>query len=150
MSTTSKVILGSVFLVLGCAIYLLFRSKSLNIYQWCTSLGLSTAIDYARNCVRYWNIPDFIRFSLPDGLYCAAYILIMDAIWLKNDSLTKHIIISIGPLVTIGIEILQYFGLVKGTFDICDLLFYSVPFVAYYLNKYHLYFKFNYLKIQRL
>jgi len=31
--------IGIVFLVVGCAIYLLFRSKSLNIYQWCYSLG---------------------------------------------------------------------------------------------------------------
>ena len=149
MSTTSKVILGSVFLMLGCTIYLLFRSKSLNIYQWCTSLGLSTAIDYARNCVRYWNIPDFIRFSLPDGLYCAAYILIMDAIWLKDDSLIKHTIISIGPLVTISIEIFQYFGLVKGTYDFWDLVFYSFPFIAYVLYKYYT-FKLNILKFMRL
>lgn len=148
MSATSQVILGVVFLTFGCAIYLLFRTKTLNIYQWCSLLGLSKFIDYTRTWVSDWNIPDFVRYSLPDGLYCAAYILIIDAIWKDDDSLIKHFVIALVPLVTISSEIFQYFKLVKGTFDLCDLLFYSVPFIEYYINKYH--FKFNYLKIQGL
>lgn len=141
MSATSQVILGVVFLTFGCAIYLLFRAKTLNIYQWCSLLGLSKFIDYARAWLSDWNIPDFVRYSLPDGLYCAAYILIIDAIWKDHDSLIKHLVIALVPLVTITSEIFQYFGLVKGTFDLYDLLFYSVPLIAYYINKY--YFKFN-------
>ena len=144
-SVTSKVILGVVFLMLGCAIYLLFRSKTLNIYQWCSAIGLSDVIDYTRVYTHNWNIPDFIRYSLPDGLYCAAYILLMDAIWYDGDSLIKNFIIALIPTITITSEVLQFFGLVKGTFDSCDLLFYSIPIIAHYFNKYHL-FKFNNLK----
>ena len=148
MSATSQIFLGVVFLMFGCAIYLLFRTKTLNIYQWCSFLGLSKFIDNARTWVSDWNIPDFVRYSLPDGLYCAAYILIIDAIWKDDDSPIKHFIISLVPAVTISSEILQYFRVVKGTFDFCDLLFYSVPFIAYYITKYH--FMFNIFKIQRL
>ena len=144
MSATSQIFLGVVFLMFGCAIYLLFRSKSLNIYQWCTSLGLSNAIDYARSCVRYWSIPDSIRFSLPDSLYCASYILIMDAIWQDSNYFIKYSVISVVPIVTIGSEIFQYFGLIKGTYDFLDLVFYSVPFIAYVLYKYYT-FKLNIL-----
>lgn len=139
MSATSQIFLGVVFLMFGCVIYLLFRTKTLNIYQWCSLLGLSNFIDYARVWVSAWNIPDFIRYSLPDGLYCAAYILIIDAIWKDDDSLIKHLVITLVPLVTITSEIFQYFGLVKGTFDLCDLFFYITPIIAYYLSKHNSY-----------
>lgn len=145
MSATSQIFLGVVFLMFGCVIYLLFRTKTLNIYQWCSLLGLSNFIDYARVWVSAWNIPDFIRYSLPDGLYCAAYILIIDAIWKDDNSLLKHFVIALVPLVTITSEIFQYFRLVKGTFDLCDLLFYSTPIISYYLRKYHSYY-FNIFK----
>lgn len=145
MSATTKIFLGVVFLMLGCVIYLLFRSKTLNIYQWCLSLGLSSCIDYARIFVHNWNMPFFIKYSLPDSLYCAAYILIMDAIWQDSDRLIKHFIISIVPAITITSEALQYYGVVKGTFDFCDLLLYAIPLIAYYIYKYHS-FKFNNLK----
>ena len=136
-SATSKVILGVVFLMLGCIIYLLFRSETLNLYLWCSALGLSDVVDYARVYVHNWNIPDFVRYSLPDGLYCAAYILIMDAIWHDGDRLIKNFIIALIPTITVTSEVLQFFGLVKGTFDSLDLIFYTIPIIAYYSNKYH-------------
>ncbi len=140
-----KVICGIVCLTGGCTIYLLFRCKSLNIYQWCTALGLSKIIDSLRYAVQNWNIAEWIRFSLPDGLYCISYILIMDAIWQDDDNRFKYVVVSLVPAVTISSEILQYLGMVKGTFDFCDLVFYSVPFIAYILYNYHP-FKCNNLK----
>ncbi len=123
--------MGVLFLASGSAIYLLFRSKALNIYQWCSALGLSSMIDSLRNCVQDWNISEFVKFSLPDGLYCAAYILIIDAIWNNDKRIIKNIIISLVPFVAISNEVLQYFELVKGTFDIYDLTCYAIPPLAY-------------------
>lgn len=125
---------GILFLICGCAIYLLFRSKSLNIYQWCSALGLSSSIDTLRYTVQDWNVSEFVKFSLPDGLYCAAYILIIEAIWYNDIGLVKNIIISLIPLVTISSEILQFYGLVKGTFDINDLVCYSFPPMIYLIH----------------
>ena len=146
---TSEIILGVVFLVCGCAIYLLFRSKSLNLYQWCMLLGLSDSIDSLRYSVQHWNITEWVRYSLPDGLYCAAYILIIDAIWKNDNHLIKYIIISLVPIVTIGSEILQYLRLVKGTFDVYDLICYSIPPIIYLIYTYNS-FMFNKLKTQSL
>ena len=131
MTGKQKVALGMSFLVCGCAIYLLFRSKALNIYHWCLALGLSSPIDSLRIWVQNWGIPDFVRFCLPDGLYCAAYILLIDAIWHKDKGIMKNIIISLIPLVTISSELLQLFGIVRGTFDICDLVCYTFPLLVY-------------------
>lgn len=146
---TSEVILGVLFLACGSAIYLLFRSKTLNIYQWCSALGLSNMIDSLRNCVQDWNISEFVKFSLPDGLYCAAYILIIDAIWHYDNGIVKKIVISLIPFVTISSEVLQYLGLVKGTFDIYDLICYTTPPMIYHIYIYNS-SKFNNLKIQKL
>lgn len=144
-----EVILGIVFLACGCAIYLLFRSKSLNIYQWCVSLGLSDMIDSLRYAVQDWNISAWIKYSLPDGLYCAAYILILDAIWHDDNRLIKFIIISLVPLITISSELLQYFGMVKGTFDIYDFVCYMIPPTIFLFYTY-ISFMFNKLKTQKL
>lgn len=142
-----EVALGIVFLAWGCIIYLLFRSKSLNIYQWCMSLGLSKTIDSLRYAVENWHMSAWMRYSLPDGLYCAAYILIIDAIWKNDNRLIKFFIISLVPLVTISSELLQYFGLVKGTFDVYDLICYSVSPMIYLIYSYNS-FMFNKLKTQ--
>lgn len=144
-----EVALGIAILACGCAIYLLFRSKSLNIYQWCMSLGLSNTIDSIRYAVQDWCMATWVRYSLPDGLYCAAYILIIDAIWKNDNRLIKFIIISLVPFVTISIELLQHFGLVKGTFDVYDLICYSIPPMIYLIYTYSS-FKFNKLKNQSL
>lgn len=142
----SEIILGVIFLVCGCAIYLLFRSKTLNIYQWCMMLGMDYIIDSLRYAVQEWNIAAWIRYSLPDGLYCSAYILIIDAIWHDDNRLIKFVIISLIPLVTISSELLQYFGLAKGTFDIYDLICYLMPPIIFLIYTYKS-FMFNKLKI---
>ena len=144
-----ETVLAFLFLACGCTVYLLFRSKELNIYHWCATLGLSSEIDSLRMWVQNWNIPDFVKFCLPDGLYCAAYILLIDAIWHRNKGIVKNIIISLVPLVTISSEVLQYFGLVKGTFDIYDLICYTTPPMIYLIYIYNS-SKFNKFKSKTL
>lgn len=129
--TTTKVLLAVLFLTCGCCIYLFFRSKSLNIYQWVVILGTSDIVDSCRRYVQDCTIPDFVRFSLPDGLYCAAYILLMDAIWSEDKGFIKFVIMSLVPVITIVSEILQYVGLLRGTFDVSDLVCYTTPPLVY-------------------
>lgn len=142
----SEAISGFAFLICGSVIYLLFRSKNLNIYQWCSALGFSDTIDTLRDSVQNWNVSEFVKYSIPDGLYCAAYILIIDAIWHNDNGIIKSIIISLVPIVTIGSEVLQYFGLVKGTFDVYDLICYLLPSIIY---KSFLFVKMNIFNISK-
>ena len=118
-------------LLCGSGIYLLFRSKSLYIYKWCATIGLSDTINSLRFAVSDWDVSEFIKFSIPDGLYCAAYILIIDAIWHKETEWMKYAIIFFVPFVTISSEVLQYFGIVRGTFDYRDLVCYAMPPMTY-------------------
>lgn len=126
-----QVFTGIAMLTFGCYIYLFFRSKTLNIYHWCSALGLSDTIDSYRQITMQWNVPDFIKFSIPDGLYCAAYLVLMDVAWRDDSRWIKYAILGIVPFVTIGSEILQYVGCAPGTFDVNDLICYSIPPTMY-------------------
>lgn len=130
-TTKAQVFLGVLVLLFGCAIYLLFRSKTLYIYVWCKALGVGYFVDSLRLLVIDWEIPEFIKFSLPDGLYSAAYLLIIDAVWHGYYKWKKYLFIAVIPVVTIGSELLQYFSLVKGTFDVYDLICYLIPPIIY-------------------
>lgn len=122
-----QLLFGVVLLFGGCCIYLLFRSKTLRIYQWCSEMGVSDIIDVYRGHMHDWHIPDVVKYSFPDGLYNAAYILIMEAIWSNVKSSYKYVIILLVPFFTIISELLQYYGIIKGTFDVYDLACYSAP-----------------------
>jgi hypothetical protein len=143
-SSTAKACLGFLLLAAGCMIYLLFRSKTLYIYVWCKALGLSTFVDAFREHVQNWNVSDFVRFSLPDGFYCAAYILMIDAIWHDDNRKVKYILLSLVPIITVVSEILQLYGVVRGTFDLKDLLCYLIPPLAYIMITFINNFKYNY------
>lgn len=141
-----EVTIGFMSLICGCMIYLLFRSKSLNIYQWSVAFGLSNIIDSFRYAIQNWSVAGWIRYSLPDGLYNAAYILLMDAIWYDDNNLKKFVIILIVPLITICSELFQYIGLIKGTFDVYDLICYIIPLMIYIINSIYNLPKFNKFK----
>lgn len=126
-------VLGILLLLIGISIYLLFRSETITLYRWFASAGMKEAIDTLRESVRHWDIPAFVRFSLPDGLYCASYILLMDAVWKKSRHSLRLVAASLIPLVAIAHELLQAAGLARGTFDWSDLLCYSLPLLLYYL-----------------
>ncbi len=143
-SSTAKICLGFLFLATGCLIYLLFRSKTLYIYVWCKSLGLSAIIDAFRENVQFLKVSDFVRFSLPDGFYCTAYILMIDSIWHNDNRKAKYILLSLVPIITVVSEILQYYGVVRGTFDVMDLVCYLIPPIAYIVIAFINNFKYNY------
>ena len=135
MRVASEAVLGVTLLLCGCAVYLLFRSKSINIYQWGSAIGLSDTIDSVRDKVQCWSVSDFIKYSLPDGLYCMAYMLIVDAVWHNShDASTKAVILFV-PCVAVCNEVMQYLRWTKGTFDVYDLVCYAFPLILYiFLN----------------
>lgn len=128
----AKLILGVLCLLAGCAIYLVFRSDTINLYRWCHATIGTAALDTLRQAVHGWKVPFFVKYSLPDGLYCASYILLADSIWDKEKGLWKHAVVAAIPTVAIVHECLQGVGLARGSFDPGDLLAYSLPLLAYF------------------
>jgi len=77
-------------------------------------------------------VPAFVRFSLPDGLYCASYVLLMDAVWQESGKV-KYFAVAFIPLVAMIHELCQFVGLARGTFDAADLFCYALPLFLYFI-----------------
>lgn len=116
------------FLTLLCGglIYVLFRTATLKMFVWYKTIGLGGLTNGLRKLTfKFANeLPEWILFSLPDGLWVFSYVCSMLAIWQNSVSSKNAFWILIIPILAIGSEIGQLFGLVVGTFDFADLLFY--------------------------
>ena len=134
MSKVLKITSALFFFAIGGCIYIAFRSTSLRMFGWLDDLGLHEFIVSVRKISSNIQIPEFIRFCIPDGLWTLSYIILMDVIWypyVKRQLLFCCIVPLVGGLS----EVLQYFRVVKGTFDVMDLCCYIVPYIIYLILK---------------
>lgn len=130
MSKSIEITASLLFFTLGGCIYIAFRSTSLQMFGWFDYLGLHELIIAVRNLLSDIQIPEIIRYCIPDGLWTLSYILFMDAIW-SPDVKRQTLFCGIIPIMGALSEILQYYNVVKGTFDVIDLLCYIIPYILY-------------------
>lgn len=128
----------SLFLLgVGGSIYLLFRPKSLLMFRWVESLGLNEYIDRLRDMVSGITLNHITLYSLPDGLWLASYIIVVNTIVSKEN--TKNLLFwsFLLPVIAITFEILQIPGIIPGVFDVFDLICYIVPLLIYLIYLKH-------------
>ena len=116
-------------LTLGGAIYIGFRSTDLVLYRFLNKLGLKQALIDFRIICSSIDLPEWVRYSLPDGLWLAAYLLVMNLIWRNHHSYLYYYLIYLMPALAILTEIGQYIGYCPGTFDSVDLICYIIPLI---------------------
>ena len=68
-------------------------------------------------------IPEWFIFSLPNGLWAFAYALLITSIWSGSKSWLRHLWMASIPILVVGYEVLQYEGLIPGTFSLQDIVF---------------------------
>lgn len=81
------------------------------------------------------TVPEWVVYSLPDGMWLLSYMFAMEFIW-NNDG--KHIrlfFVWAMPAAIIAHEFCQLMGLASGTWDILDLTSYSIAIIIYLLTK---------------
>lgn len=127
---TRRMALGILLLSIGGFIYIAFRPDSILLFRFIEILNLSNFTTCCREFFSNINIPEFIIYSLPDGLWTASYILIMTGIW-KSPGANQVLFSAFLPFIGVISEIGQYFGIVKGTPDYADLICYIIPFLIY-------------------
>lgn len=112
---------------------MLFRKEfpSLLMYSWFDYVGFVPFINHVRQVTQNVNLSPFVLYSLPDGLYCASYIFIMDSVWKTTNYVHRMTIVMFVPFLCIITEILQYIHVLKGTFDVKDLLCYTASIATY-------------------
>ena len=113
-------------LMLGGLIYLFFRVKTLLVFEWFESLNIIEFLRPIRIVTMGYSVylPDWLLFSLPDGLWIFSYMAIILLIWRNRIKKNNVIWIFIVPLLIILIEIGQLYHVIIGTFDSVDLIFY--------------------------
>lgn len=127
----SQIGLALLLLVIGGGIYLLMRQPVMLMHKVASELGIGTLIDKGRMLVQGWQLPEWLIFSLPGALWSTAYILIIDALLSKSPSWRRFAVAAFIPLVGIVSELLQFVGLLPGTFDALDIIAYALPLLIY-------------------
>ena len=103
-------------LVIGIVIYLLTRPEH---------TLLSFLIPHG-----YVKLPDWVTFNLPDGLWLFTLLNGYCIVWGKQNYKPNMIWIVGTALLAAGTEVLQKFHIVGGTFDLLDISFYFIAFLA--------------------
>jgi hypothetical protein len=124
-------------LLSGSLLYVLFRTSNLKMFNWFEKLNILDSIQYLRTyTANNANVlPDFILYSLPDGLWLFSYVSLMLYLW-KNELNRQNLFwIFVMPVFSFLSELGQLTQLVPGTFDITDLIMYLsaafLPFIIY-------------------
>lgn len=115
----------------GGAMYLLFRPRGLVLFRAVDRLGLTDTVDAMRRAASVADLPEWVVYCLPNGLWALAYVLIADMLMRERPLISKFAVASVIPVLGIASESLQGMGLLCGTFDWGDMAAYSSPFVIY-------------------
>ena len=111
-------------ILIGGFIYISFRSLSLRLFKWLDALGLMTTSLSIRNFFHPFkkDLPNWVYFSLPDGLWVYSFSSAIMIMWRNNYEKAKYWLL-IPFFLGIIIEIAQGLKIIRGTFDIIDLIF---------------------------
>jgi hypothetical protein len=128
-----KATLGTLTIITGGLVYVIFRTKRLIMFSLFAKLRLSTSVEYLRNT--YGNLPLYawVKYNLPAALWLFSYLFIMDSIWSNHPNRALYwTFMSIIPVLAFCSEILQYHSLIPGTFDLMDLGSYICALILFF------------------
>lgn len=84
-------------------------------------------------------IPDWILYSLPDGLWLSSYICLVLMFWKNRINKVSAVWIFGMPIIAISSEAGQFFKIIPGTFDWMDVIMYLLgtlfPLMIYWNMK---------------
>jgi hypothetical protein len=111
-------------LLLGGIIYIFFRESEPVFFRWFLNSETINWIKVVRQTSLPLRIylPYWIIFSLPDGLWAFAYSMLITNIWIDSKSRARYFWMANILIFILGFEILQYLGILNGTFCIQDLI----------------------------
>ena len=112
-------------ILLGTFIYTFYRTDTLLLFSWYRKLGVEQFIASTKSGITSIlpQIPNIIKYSLPDALWVFSATYGMLLIW-KKKTLWTYIPITIAIIS----EILQIPHIVLGTFSLLD----TVSMIAFY------------------
>jgi len=136
-----QLILGCFLTLLaGSIIYLFFRTDTLLIFKWLAIFSIDETLFGIRELTQNIkpHLPNWIIFSLPDGLWVFSYVSLTLLLWNNIITRANFMWVFLIPTIAISSELGQLFKIVQGTFDITDIFFYVVGTILpilIFLNK---------------
>lgn len=111
-------------LIIGVVIYAFYRNENLLVFTWVEYvIGLKPSLNFSLDLTQSLmnlHIPNWIIFSLPDGIWIYVLTSTIFVVWAQKIHLFW---LSVPIFLGIGLEIFQLYNLVPGTFDSIDLIF---------------------------
>jgi hypothetical protein len=123
-------ILGFTPIVFGAFIYLISRPKTILLFEWIRIIKLEKLSNKIREFFTEYNFPNWVKYNLPDLLWVFGFTSVMLIIWNGIETRFKSIYIFIPLFIGVMSEFLQYFNPKFGTFDLLDIIFYSLGSVT--------------------
>ena len=133
MSKSQSLCMAVISLLFSGMIYLLFRDTQMYMFVPIKEIGQMENLEVVRGVVSNVTLPDWFLYSLPDGLWLYAYMLIIRCVWYNANPVIKYFFLATLPILAICTEILQLNSLCFGTGDVVDLAFYLLFIVLYVL-----------------
>ncbi|MEN8230204.1 MAG: hypothetical protein ABFS38_18735 [Bacteroidota bacterium] len=128
-SSTSKYIyLSSLAVFAGGFIYILFRPTEPVFFSWFSAIGIENWLYSIREKSISISsfLPQWIVYSLTNGLWAFAYTLIVLSIWTGSKSFLKYFWFLSIPVLVFGFEVLQLTGEIQGTFCLNDIIWSAI------------------------
>lgn len=123
MSNVKCIVLASLSLLTGCLIYLFFRQGVVAVNwignpEWLKSLDAGVKYD--------GNVPTYLLlYCLPDALWYFSMLILQFQFYDKSVLFCK-ILLCLTIALPFVIEIMQFFKMIRGTFDKFDIVFYLI------------------------
>jgi hypothetical protein len=118
------ILLSFLAVFVGGFIYILFRPKEPLFFNWFSTIGTENWLHAIRekSLPIYSSLPNWMVYSLPNGLWAFAYTIIVLRIWKGSHSFMKYFWFLSIPILVFGFEVLQLTGDLQGTFCWSDML----------------------------
>lgn len=131
-----KALIAVLPLLLGVLIYLLFRPGTVRVFQWLAFAGLQEPLALIRAYTMGLLplVPEWLVYSLPNGLWAFSYSFIITDYWWKQANFLKYFWLLSVPAVGLGYEVMQFAGIIPGTFCYHDLLFCTAGITTGFLS----------------
>ncbi len=125
-----RIIFGTIFpLSIGTLIYLLFRPETIRIFEWSKMIGINVFISTVREYFSTIELPNWIVYNLPNGLWIFGLTYFLLTIWRNRKDFQAKFWIATPLIIALFLEFSQLNLNNVGTFDFKDLAFYLIGFL---------------------
>ncbi|MFI3291667.1 MAG: hypothetical protein R3Y46_07295 [Opitutales bacterium] len=119
-------ILGIVASIFALGIYYGYRPNSLLFFSFTDFLGLNENINEFRLYSQNFTLSESLVNNLPYSLMVFSYMMFILSIWGNERKIFIYIYFYFASFISIFLEILQFFKVLRGTFDVLDIIFIAI------------------------